>query len=154
MNQASIAPSQPKLLDQLRARKRVLHDSIRTEDVYADWARRFILFPGKRHPKTMGAPEVEAFLTYLAVERKVSASTQNQAKAAVLFLYKEVLKIDLPWLDEVTSARTARRLPVVLTQHEVRELLLQACPPKKLFLIGEKFCSIWNRIFPQSKKPA
>jgi hypothetical protein len=88
------------------------------------------------------------------VERKVSASTQNQAKAAVLFLYKEVLKIDLPWLDEVTSARTARRLPVVLTQHEVRELLLQAWPPKKLLLIGEKFCSKWNRIFPQSKKPA
>jgi integron integrase len=125
MNQAAAAPSKPKLLDQLRARTRVLHYSIRTEDVYADWARRFILFHGKRHPKTMGAPEVEAFLTHLAVERKVSASTQNQAKAAVLFLYKEVLKIDLPWLDEVTSARTARRLPVVLTQHEVRELLLQ-----------------------------
>jgi integron integrase len=102
-----------------------LHYSIRTETVYADWARRFILFHGKRHPKTMGASQVEAFLTHLAVERKVSASTQNQAKAAVLFLYKEVLKIDLPWLDEVTSARTARRLPVVLTQHEVRELLLQ-----------------------------
>ena len=97
---------------------------MRTEDVYADWARRFILFHEKRHPKAMGAPEVEAFLTHLAVERKVSASTQNQAKAALLFLYKQVLGIDLPWLAEIVTAKASRRLPVVLTQREVRDLLL------------------------------
>ena len=119
------APQQPKLLDLLRQRIRVLHYSIRTEQAYVDWARRFILFHGKRHPRDMGAPEVMAFLTHLAVERNVAASTQNQAKAAILFLYKEVLQQDLPWLDEVVSAKKARRLPVVLTQREVRELLLQ-----------------------------
>ena len=92
-----LAASQPpKLLDSLRQRIRVLHYSIRTEQVYVDWARRFILFHGKRHPREMGAPEVTAFLTHLAVARNVSASTQNQAKAAILFLYKEVLQQDLP----------------------------------------------------------
>ena len=84
------APQQPRLLDLLRQRIRVLHYSIRTEQAYVDWARRFILFHGKRHPRDMGAPEVMAFLTHLAVERNVAASTQNQAKAAILFLYKEV----------------------------------------------------------------
>jgi site-specific recombinase XerD len=98
---------------------------MRTEDVYADWARRFILFHDMRHPKGMGAPEVEAFLTHLAVERKVSASTQNQAKAALLFLYKQALGIDLPWLAEIVTAKASRRLQVVLTQREVRDLLLQ-----------------------------
>ncbi len=116
-------PPPPKLLDQMRERIRVKHYSIRTESVYIDWARRFILFHHKRHPREMGAPEVEAFLTHLAVERKVSASTQNQAKAAVLFLYKEVLQIDLPWLSEVTAAQVSKRLPVVLTPREVRALL-------------------------------
>ena len=107
----------------MRACIRVKHYSIRTESVYVDWARRFILFHHKRHPREMSAPEVEAFLTYLAVERKVSASTQNQAKAAVLFLYKEVLQIDLPWLSDVTAAQASKRLPVVLTPREVRALL-------------------------------
>ena len=121
-----VAVSQsPKLLDQLRARIRALHYSIRTEDAYADWARRFILFHEKRHPRDMGVAEVEAFLTHLAIERRVSASTQNQAKAALLFLYKKVLQIELPWLSEVVAAKVSRRLPVVLTQREVRELLLQ-----------------------------
>jgi len=114
----------PKLLDQLRIVIRTLHYSIRTEDAYADWARRFILFHGKQHPASMGAPHVEAFLSHLAVERRVSASTQNQAKAALLFLYKRVLRIELPWLDEVVSAKASQRLPVVLTQREVREMLL------------------------------
>ncbi|WP_287966338.1 integron integrase [Diaphorobacter sp.] len=114
----------PRLLESMRERIRVLHYSIRTEQAYVDWARRFILFHDKRHPREMGAPEVTAFLTHLAVERNVSASTQNQAKAAILFLYKEVLQQDLPWLDEIVSARKARRLPVVLTQREVRELLM------------------------------
>lgn len=112
-----------KLLDQLRERVRVKHYSIRTEQAYADWAKRFILFHGKRHPKDMGVAEVEAFLTYLAVERHVAASTQNQAKAALLFLYKEVLEIDLPWLKEIVEAKAAKRLPVVLTPREVTALL-------------------------------
>lgn len=119
-----MATPAPKLLDRVRARIRTLHYSIRTEEAYVDWARRFILFHGKRHPLEMGAPEISAFLTHLTVERNVSASTQNQAKAALLFLYKEVLGLELPWLDEVVSAKTSRRLPVVLTQGEARELLL------------------------------
>lgn len=85
---------------------------------------RFIVFHGKRHPRDMGAAEVEAFLSHLAVDRQVSASTQNQAKAALLYLYKQVLEIDLPWLNEVVQAKTPKRLPVVLTPTEVRELLL------------------------------
>lgn len=114
----------PKLLDQLRAVIRTLHYSIRTEDAYTDWARRYIVFHGKVHPKDMGAEQVHAFLSHLAVERRVSASTQNQAKAALLFLYKRVLGIELPWLDEVISAKPSQRLPVVLTQREVRDMLM------------------------------
>lgn len=120
-----LAAQPPRLLDQLRARLRVLHYSIRTEQVYVDWARRFILFHGKRHPRDMGVIEIGAFLTDLAVERNVSASTQNQAKSALLFLYKEILGVDLPWVDDVISAKVAKRLPVVLTEREVRELLMQ-----------------------------
>ena len=82
-----------------------MHYSWRTERVYVDWIKRFILHHGKRHPRDMGAAEVEAFLSYLAVARNISASTQNQAKIALLFLYKEVLSIDMPWLDNVTQAR-------------------------------------------------
>ncbi len=86
----------PRLLHQVRDCIRAKHYSVRTERVYVDWARRYILFHGKRHPRDMGAPHVEAFLSHLASERNVSASTQNQAKAALLFLYKEVLGIALP----------------------------------------------------------
>jgi integron integrase len=113
----------PKLLDQVRARIRVKHYSIRTEDQYVQWIRRFILFHGKRHPRDMGAPELEAFLTDLAVAGGVSASTQNQALSALLFLYREVLEIELPWLDNVTRAKPSKRLPVVLTPAEVRAVL-------------------------------
>jgi hypothetical protein len=102
----------PKLLDQLREAIRVRRYSIRTEDVYCDWARRCILFHNKRHPRDMAADEITAFLTYLANERNVSASTQNQAKSALLFLYKQVLGIELPWLDEVVQAKRGARLPV------------------------------------------
>ena len=87
---------QPKLLERMRIHLRTRHYSIRTEQAYIDWARRFILFHGKRHPQDMGAIEVEAFLSHLAVDRQVSASTQNQAKAALLYLYKQVLSADLP----------------------------------------------------------
>jgi integron integrase len=113
----------PKLLDQVSARLRVKHYSLRTEKSYLDWIKRYILHHGKRHPLEMGAVEVEDFLTHLAVERNVSASTQNQAKSALLFLYKEVLGVDLPWLDNVTQAKTPKRLPVVLTQAEVQAIL-------------------------------
>ncbi len=119
----AVPPAAPKLLDQLRIHLRTRHYSIRTEQAYVDWARRFILFHDKQHPRTLGAAGVEAFLSHLAVERNVSASTQNQAKAAILYLYKQVLCIELPWLDEVVQAKNPKRLPVVLTQREVRELL-------------------------------
>jgi integron integrase len=113
----------PKLLDQVRARLRTQHLSLRTEDAYVGWIRRFILFHDKRHPKVMGAAEIEAFLSHLAVDRRVSASTQNQAMAALLYLYREVLEIKLPWLDDITRAKASERLPVVLTGQEVRALL-------------------------------
>ncbi len=113
----------PKLLDQVRDRIRVKHYSIRTETQYVQWVKRFILFHNKRHPQEMGTTEVEAFLTHLAVDGHVSASTQNQALSGLLFLYKEVLGIDLPWLNNVVRAKQPQRLPVVLTRSEVREVL-------------------------------
>ena len=123
-NSPSKTPQSPKLLERMRMHLRAHHYSLRTETAYLDWVRRFILFHHKRHPQDMGAAEVEAFLTHLAVERQVSASTQNQAKAAILYLYKQVLIISLPWLDDVVAAKRPQRLPVVLTQAEVRQLLL------------------------------
>jgi integron integrase len=117
------APAPPRLLDSLRQAIRVRHYSIRTEDTYVDWVRRFILFHGKRHPRDLGATEVAAFLTHLAVDRGVAPSTQNQAKSALLFLYREVLQLELRWLDEVIAAKVHRRLPVVLTPSEARALL-------------------------------
>ena len=113
----------PKLLDQVVAKMRVKHYSLRTEKTYVDWIKRYIWHFNKRHPKDMGAAEVEAFLTHLAVQRNVSASTQNQAKSALLYLYKEVLGLDLPWLDNVTQAKVPQRMPVVLTQSEVQAVL-------------------------------
>ena len=114
---------QPKLLDQMRALIRTKHYSYATEKNYLQWARRFILFHGKRHPADMGAPEVEAFLSALATERNVSASTQNQAMHAILFLYRDVLHVDLPWLDGITRAKVSKRLPSVLTQQEIAAML-------------------------------
>jgi integron integrase len=113
----------PKLLDQVRDKIRLKHYSLRTEQAYVDWIKRFVLFNNKRHPAEMGAAEVEAFLTHLAVEGKVAASTQNQAKAAVLFLYSQVLNQQLPWLENVEQAKVSKRLPVVLTVNETRALL-------------------------------
>ena len=111
------------MLDRVRHKIRVKHYSIRTEKAYVDWVRRYVHFHGLRHPEGLGAQEVEAFLTHLAVEGNVAAATQNQAKSALLFLYKEVLGIDLPCLEGVTSAKQSRRLPVVLTRAEVARLL-------------------------------
>ncbi len=117
------SPPPVRLLDQVRDRIRVKHYSLRTERVYVDWVRRYVLYHGKRHPRDLGAGDVERFLSDLAVRRHVSASTQNQAKAALLFLYREVLGAQLPWLDEIVQARVGRRLPVVLTPREVKALL-------------------------------
>jgi integron integrase len=117
--------NKPRLLDQVRSQLRLRHYSYRTEQQYVAWIKRFILFHGKRHPASMGAPELESFLSYLAVERKVAAATQSQALSAVLFLYKRVLGVDLPWLENVVRAKKPVRLPVVLTPEEVRAVLGQ-----------------------------
>lgn len=117
------SPDSPRLLARVRDKIRLKHYSIRTEQAYVEWIKRFILFHGKRHPATLGAREVESFLTDLAVAYHVAAATQNQAKSALLFLYKEVLDIELPWLGQVESAKAPQRLPVVLTQEEVAEVL-------------------------------
>ncbi|MEP6679268.1 MAG: integron integrase [Betaproteobacteria bacterium] len=120
---AAGAPAPPRLLTRVRERIRFKHYSIRTEAIYVDWIKRFIRFHGNRHPSELGAAEVETFLTYLAASRNVAASTQNQAKSALLFLYKQVLGAELPWLDGIESAHRPRRLPVVLTCDEVAQLL-------------------------------
>ena len=113
----------PRLLEQVTERCRVKHYSIRTERAYRDWIRRFILANGKRHPRDMGAVEVEAFLSRLATDDDVAASTQNQALSALLFLYREVLGIDLPWMESVVRAKRPQRVPVVLSRSEVTRLL-------------------------------
>ena len=113
----------PKLLDQVKNTCRLRHYSIRTEQAYSQWTKQFILFHGKRHPATMAKPEVEAFLTYLAVDRKCSASTQNQAFHALLFLYREVLEMDFGQLNDVTRAQQRKRLPVVMTRNETHRVL-------------------------------
>ncbi len=111
------------LLDQVRERIRVKHYSPSTERAYVTWIRRFILFHRKRHPSTLGAREVTAYLTHLATGQRVSASTQNQALSALLFLYREVLGVDLPWLDDLVRAKRPARLPTVLTVAEVQQVL-------------------------------
>jgi integron integrase len=121
---ADVAPRQPRLLDRVREALRLRHYSRRTERAYVGWIRRYILFHGKRHPAAMGAEEVSRFLSFLAVEGKVSASTQNQALAALLFLYGSVLGVDLPWLADLVRAARPHRLPVVFSRDEVRAVLL------------------------------
>jgi integron integrase len=115
--------SKVKLLDQVREVIRLKHYALRTEQTYVDWIKRFILFHRKRHPKTMGADEVRQFLSDLATNRDVAASTQNQAFSAILFLYKEVLKQELPWLDDIERAKRPVKLPVVFTPQEARLVL-------------------------------
>jgi integrase len=112
-----------KLFDVAREKMRTRHMALRTEQAYLQWIRRYIAFHDRRHPRDLGGPDVEQFLTHLAVERKVSASTQSQALQALLFLYRVVLSIELPWLENVTRAARPRRLPVVLTRAQVRALL-------------------------------
>ena len=113
-----------KLLDQVRDATRVRHLSYRTEQAYVDWIKRFILFHSKRHPSEMNESHVSQFLTYLAVKRHVAASTQNQALSAILFLYRDVLKKEIGWVDNVERAKKPERLPVVFTKREVESILL------------------------------
>ena len=125
-----------RLLDQLRERIRYLHYSLSTEQVYVYWVRFFIRWSGRggamRHPRDIGAPGVEAFLTMLATERKVSASTHNQALSALLFLYRHALDVDLPWLNDVNRPTQKRRIPSVLTKDEVAGLLAHMDGPAAL----------------------
>ena len=113
----------PRLLDQVRDSLRRRRYSLRTEKVYIHWIRRFILFHGKRHPREMGVDEIIAFLNHLARAGRVSASTQNQALSALLYLYRQVLTVRLPWLDGVERAKTTRRIPSVLTVEQVQSVL-------------------------------
>jgi len=119
------ATQPPRLLDRVRHSCRVRHYSIRTEDAYHDWCKRFILFHNKRHPNEMGTIEINAFLTHLAVEGQVAASTQNQAFSAILFLYQKVLDIDPGRIEGVIRAHRPKRLPVVLSKEEVKSVLAQ-----------------------------
>ncbi|MGB9180735.1 MAG: integron integrase [Pyrinomonadaceae bacterium] len=112
-----------QLLDQVRDRIRTLHYSIRTEEAYLKWIREFIIFHGKRHPSEMGAKDIGTFLSYLATERKIAASTQNQALSALLFLYKEVLNQEIEWVRDVERAKRSQRLPVVFTKEETQAVL-------------------------------
>jgi hypothetical protein len=116
-------PRSPRLLAQVRERIRLRHYSIRIEHAYVGWIRRFILANGRRHPRELGAKEVEAFLARLATQGKVVAATQNQALSALLFLCRVVLEIELPWMEDVVRAKRPRRLPVVLSQEEVARVL-------------------------------
>ncbi len=122
----------PRLLDRLRTALRARHYSLRTEQAYVQWVKRYVLFHGKRHPDEMGGPEINAFLSSLATDGKVAASTQNQALAALLFLYRHVLEKPFPDLPTIVRARRPERLPVVLTKDEVRRVLAKLDGEPKL----------------------
>jgi site-specific recombinase XerD len=131
----ALSPAAPpaggsRLLDQVRMALRTRHYSRKTEKAYVGWVRRFILFHGKRHPREMGAAEITRYLSSLATAGRVAASTQNQALSAILFLYRDVIGTDLPWLDEIVRARRPTRLPVVLTRDEVRAVIRQLQGPR------------------------
>ena len=117
------APQPPRLLDRVCAAIRPRHYSLRTEETYVAWIRRFILFHRKRHPSSMGAEEINAFLTHLAVEGGVSATTQGQALSSIMFLYREVLEEKIASIGDVVRAPKSRRLPVVLTREEAGPLI-------------------------------
>ena len=128
-----IDPPPVRLLDQLRSQIRYLHYSIRTEQAYVYWVRSFVRFHGLRHPAEMGGAEVEAFLSWLAAERQVSASTHKQALSALLFLYQKVLGLSVPWMEEIGRPQRPPRLPVVLSQDEVARLLAALPDEHRLF---------------------
>lgn len=119
------SPHKRKLLQQVRNALRTRHYSRRTEQTYVAWIRRFILFHGRRHPSEMGEAEINMFLSHLAIRKRVSASTQNQALSALLFLYREVLSVEIGWIEGIVRARKPKRLPVVLTREEIRKVLEQ-----------------------------
>ena len=123
-----------KLVDVFAEVCRTEHYAYRTEETYLKWIKRFIAFHGNKHPREMGAPEVTAFLSHLAVDRKVTASSQNQALSAILFLYKKVLGIELPWMVDIVRAKRSRRMPVVLTRGEVEKVL--GCMTGKTWLMA------------------
>ena len=124
-NGQTLQKQKPRLLEATRQVLRRFHYSRRTEEAYILWIRKFIYWSGKRHPASLGAPEVSDFLSHLAVERNVAAATQNQALSALVFLYRRVLEKDLPWLDDMVRAKRPVRLPVVLAREEVARLLEQ-----------------------------
>ena len=115
--------NKPRLFDEVRTVARLRHLSIRTEQAYVNWIRRFILFHHKRHPREMSEPDIRDFISHLAVEGGISASTQTVALSALLFLYRDVLKQDLPYIEGIERAQRPERLPVVFTQAEVREVV-------------------------------
>jgi integron integrase len=123
--ESNLRPDNPKvrLLDQVRETIRRKHYSLRTEGAYVDWIKRYIFFHRKRHPLEMGGPEMEQFLNYLAVQKQVAAATQNQALSALVFLYREVLHKDFDWMENLERAKKPARLPVVLTEVEVRQVM-------------------------------
>jgi len=121
----SVPDRPPRLLDQVRDPIRRRHYSSRTEQSYVHWIKRFIFYSDKRHPRDMGAPEVTAFLSHLARDRDVAAAKQNQALAALLFLYKEVLGQVLQWLDQVERSKRPARPPTVLSVAEIQRLLAE-----------------------------
>jgi integron integrase len=123
MDSTPLQTPQPKLFPSIVERLEALKYSKRTEESYIQWIKRFITFHDKRHPREMGSAEITAYLNHLALEKKVSASTQNQAKSALLFLYKEVLQRELPPMENLTRVKADKRLPVVLTKHEVQAIL-------------------------------
>lgn len=146
-----------RLLDQVRARLRAKHYSLRTEDSYLHWIRRFILFHGKKHPGSMGGVHVDAFLSNLATAGRVAASTQNQALSALLFLYREVLQVELPWMSEVVRAKRPKHMPVVLTENEVRSLLAHLegtrwLVASLLYSSGAGRSWIWQYLFPSGSR--
>jgi len=128
-------PEKPKLLDQFREALRSRHYSRRTEQTYCQWVKRFIYFHKMRHPAEMGEPEINAFLTHLAVRKKVSASTQNQALCSVLFLYRYILNREIGDLGQVIRARKPKRLPVVMTREEVKAVIIRLKDDKKLMVL-------------------
>ena len=128
MSRAEIPPHTPKnlkprLLDQVRETIRRKHYSLRTEATYIDWIKKYIFFHGRRHPAEMGAAEMEQFLNHLAVAKRVASSTQNQALSALVFLYREVLRLDFEWMDNLERVKKPSRLPVVLTESEAHSVL-------------------------------
>jgi integron integrase len=129
------APPPPRLLDRVRAALRTRHCSLRTEKAYVGWIRRYIFFHDKRHPADMGAAEITRFLSDLAIQRNVAASTQNQALSALLFLYREVLEQELPWLDDIVRAKNPERIPAVLTREEVQAVIDGLDGPTRLLAL-------------------